>query len=186
MVGMIWGGIRGSYIRDRANVRHRDGDWRAPRTQHREHQLSHLYNNFVRADMAKSHNIVLFCIFICKLCQNSESESLNCDDLKVPFQVVSVAVFFMWWNGSVLSVMHCFRKARQGKARQVFPGNDPHPGLLLHLLLVRLHDIDVVHLKADTSNAANNAPRAQRRKRSQNLESMKGKIDTGKNNPWLH
>ena len=116
MLGMIWGGIRGSYIRDRANVRHRDGDWGAPCTQHREHQLSHLYNDFVWADMAKSHNIVLFCIFICKLCQNSESETLNCDDLKVPFQVVSVAVFYIWWNGPLLSVMHCFRRARQGKA----------------------------------------------------------------------
>ena len=67
----------------------------------------------------------------------------------------------------------------------VFPGNDPQPGLLLHLLLVRAHDSDVVHLKADTSNAANNAHRVQSKKRSQNLESIKGKIDTGKNNPWL-
>ena len=68
----------------------------------------------------------------------------------------------------------------------VFPGNDPQPGLLLHLLLVRAHDSDVVHLKADTSNAANNAHRVQSKKRSQNLESIKGKIDKGKTNPWLH
>ena len=68
----------------------------------------------------------------------------------------------------------------------VFPGNDPHPGLLLHLFLVRAHDRDVVHLKADTSNAANNAPRAQSKKRSQNFESINDEGDTGKNNPWLH
>ena len=51
---------------------------------------------------------------------------------------------------------------------------------------MRVHDNDVVHLRADTSNAANNAPTAQSKKRSQNFESINDERDTGKNNPWLH